>query len=161
MRQSRNQARLEQIGIPLDNNIPDLPSITQQKVLLTAGTLPEAVDGIVGLTGNYTIPAWSVTQNCDNVALSPNPIAYYDSTQDDLLSAGGTAAGNTSAILNNNSPIVSTNVPIGPGTSLNAGNILPPNLNTAYTSSTLLPATFNDQQAIDSVIECNCDCWVQ
>jgi hypothetical protein len=37
---------------------------------------------------------------------------------------------------------------------------IPPQLDTQYTSSTLLPASPTIQEAIDKVIECNCDCWV-
>lgn len=39
-------------------------------------------------------------------------------------------------------------------------SILPPNLNTAYTGTTLIPSTYNVPDAIDKVIECNCDCWI-
>lgn len=39
-------------------------------------------------------------------------------------------------------------------------NFLPPQLNTAYTSSVLLPSTLSVDEAIDEVIKCNCDCWV-
>lgn len=37
---------------------------------------------------------------------------------------------------------------------------IPPQLDTQYTSSTLLPSSPTIQEAIDKVIECNCDCWV-
>jgi hypothetical protein len=37
---------------------------------------------------------------------------------------------------------------------------LPPNLNTAYTGTTLIPSTYDIPEAIDKVIECNCDCWI-
>ncbi len=160
MRQERNQQRLQEIGIPLDNNIPSQPTIAQQKTLLTDGTIPDAVEGVPTPTGNFTLPAWSETQDCDQVKIVPRPIAYYDPNTDDLLTAGAVALGNISAILTSTVPTVSTLVPVGPGTPLDPGNILPPNLNTAYTSSTLAPSTYNDQGAIDKVIECNCDCWV-
>lgn len=39
-------------------------------------------------------------------------------------------------------------------------SILPPTLNTAYTGTTLIPSTYNVPDAIDKVIECNCDCWI-
>jgi hypothetical protein len=48
---------------------------------------------------------------------------------------------------------------IGTPDDLNPNN-LPPNLDPNYTSSTLLPSSPNVQDAIDSVIECNCDCWI-
>ncbi len=37
---------------------------------------------------------------------------------------------------------------------------LPPNLDPRYTNSVLLPAVPSVQEAIDRVIECNCDCWI-
>lgn len=160
MRQARNQARLEEIGIPLDNNIPEIASLAQQKTLLTNGTIPGALDGIEGMTGNYTLPAWAASQTCDAVQLVPEPKAFYDPENDDLLAACNTNQGNTGAILTSSLPIVATIVPTGQCGTVDAGNILPPNLNTAYTSSTLLPSTYDNKQAIDKVIECNCDCWV-
>jgi hypothetical protein len=39
-------------------------------------------------------------------------------------------------------------------------NLLPATLNTAYTSSVLLPSTLSVQDAIDEVVKCNCDCWI-
>jgi hypothetical protein len=38
-------------------------------------------------------------------------------------------------------------------------NLIPPNLNSWYTSSTLMPSTYTVNEAIDEVIRCNCDCW--
>jgi hypothetical protein len=40
------------------------------------------------------------------------------------------------------------------------GNVLPFRLNSNFSSSTLLPAQYDIASAIDKVIECNCDCWV-
>jgi len=39
--------------------------------------------------------------------------------------------------------------------------LIPPALNPIYTSGTLLPASLSVAQAIEQVITCNCDCWVQ
>jgi len=41
-----------------------------------------------------------------------------------------------------------------------SSNLFPCELNTTYTSSSLLPSTLTTQQAIDDVIKCNCDCWI-
>lgn len=38
--------------------------------------------------------------------------------------------------------------------------IIPPELDAEFTSSTLSPSAPTVQQAIDQVIKCNCDCWV-
>jgi hypothetical protein len=37
---------------------------------------------------------------------------------------------------------------------------IPLNLDTDYTGSTMLPSAYSIAEAIDKVIECNCDCWV-
>lgn len=42
----------------------------------------------------------------------------------------------------------------------NETEILPPELNAAYTSAVLLPTSLTVEEAIDEVIKCNCDCWV-
>lgn len=69
-------------------------------------------------------------------------------------------------------PTAGSIVPTGPGVPLDVGkappgslapskaiNLLPPNLK--FAASTLLPSTFDVPEAIDEVIKCNCDCWVQ
>jgi hypothetical protein len=74
-------------------------------------------------------------------------------------------------------PIVAIRVgqrlPVGPGTPIDLGqseypgslagtnpyNLLPINLNTAFTSGTLLPASYGIPESIEQVITCNCDCW--
>ena len=38
-------------------------------------------------------------------------------------------------------------------------NLIPPELNTWYTSNTLYPSTYTVSQAIEEVVLCNCDCW--
>jgi hypothetical protein len=75
-----------------------------------------------------------------------------------------------------NSPIatVGTLVPSGQGAPLDVGqalpgslapskaiNLLPPELSVPLTASTLASASFSVQEAIEEVIKCNCDCWVQ
>ena len=39
--------------------------------------------------------------------------------------------------------------------------LIPPSLNPIYTSGVLLPASLPVQAAIEQVILCNCDCWIQ
>jgi hypothetical protein len=39
-------------------------------------------------------------------------------------------------------------------------NLVPININTKYISSTLTPTSFSVDEAIEEVILCNCDCWV-
>ena len=77
--------------------------------------------------------------------------------------------------------IVNPNVPVGPSTPIGpggipieidpetqlpdipffpVGNVLPFRLNSNYLSSTLIPSQYDVASAINQVIECNCDCWV-
>ena len=67
-----------------------------------------------------------------------------------------------------------TRIPTGTATPIDTGaaefpgslagspetNLLPATLNSAYTSSVLLPSTLSVQEAIDEVVKCNCDCWI-
>jgi hypothetical protein len=38
--------------------------------------------------------------------------------------------------------------------------LIPPQLNTLFTSDVLLPAQYSVPEAIEQVIDCNCDCWL-
>jgi hypothetical protein len=183
LRQERNQARLNLVGLTLDNNIPAQVDAEISKTKLVNGTVAEAVDGVIANDGQiYTIPAWSINNNCDNSLIDPIPIAYYDPEINDLRLVDDVQPGNINSILNDINPIVSTNVPRGLGIPMigvlgvpantipengirTVGlfpvvNVLPPNLDRAYISSTILPSSYNVQNAINKVIECNCDCWI-
>lgn len=99
MRENRNQTRLNLVGIPLDNNIPD-------NVPLNA---PDAA------------PAYPADTS---IITAPEPIVI-------------------------------------PGSLAEPVNIIPIQLNTIDNSSVLLPSVPSIAQAINDVITCNCDCWVQ
>jgi hypothetical protein len=99
MRENRNQTRLNLVGIPLDNNIPD-------NVPLNA---PDAA------------PAYPADTS---IITAPDPIVI-------------------------------------PGSLAEPVNIIPIPLNTIDNSSVLLPSVPSIAQAINDVITCNCDCWVQ
>jgi len=49
---------------------------------------------------------------------------------------------------------------IAPGSFAYANPVLPINLDATYISGALLPSTPNINEAIATVIECNCDCWI-
>ncbi len=178
MRQERNQARLQLLGIEQDNNIPDTLSDNEAKQLTTNGTLPGAVTGING----YTNPAWpsNVLSNQD---VSPVPGGTYiptDNNFDDLptgfQSRDQVAPGDITPIIENVPyPAVGPLVPVGPNLTEDPygdGPViiqpapdydptnLPPNLDPRFIRSTLLPAVPTVKEAIDRVIECNCDCWI-
>ena len=90
------------------------------------------------------------------------------------LPGDGTKPGDLTPIYNGDpNPVVGPLVPvgpfltrenpdiiiIGPPSDLNPNN-LPPNLDPDYTGSTLFPSSPGIDDAIEKVIECNCDCWI-
>lgn len=179
MRQERNQSRLQRLGIDPDNNIPDAPSPSLVKTLLANGTVPGAVDGIAGIacpdSGEYTLPAWP-TNTMDGEEIVPEPEGLYVSPTGFQQTAGLNDGDITPILACDPNPVVALLVPAGPAilpenrtdsvviiappSEYNPAN-LPPNLDPNYISSTVLPSTLSVQKAIDHVVDCNCDCWVQ
>ncbi len=168
MRESRNSVRLQQVGITLDNTIPDAMTDEQTKQLTTNGVLPNPVIGPI----STTIPAWANTIDCQTGELIyPIPNGVFANGQFNQTTE--VTFGDIIPIIENQeNPVVSTLVPVGPeietplqepyiiAVPIQVNPAIPPQLDTQYTSSTLLPASSNIQEAIDKVIECNCDCWV-
>lgn len=182
MRQERNQNRLAEVGIQLDNNMPvALPPQQEQRLMLN-GTLPGAVEGIPagvipgiggggGTVGNviYTIPSWPE---------NTTPITYWDCAENQLKQITNLKNGTIIPILNGEGcPIVNPEVPVGPGPGFlpnpnifendndsgsNPNGTFPPaNVNSNFTGTTLQPSTYNVGDAIEKVVECNCDCWIE
>ena len=131
MRASRNQDRLAILGIPLDDNIPDI--FTPEEVIAgdPAPAYPFNVDPITEVANGVLSPENPSTINYQS--LSGQTFEGFD---------GG---------------------PIVPGSLAGSPyiNLIPPALNTIDTSDVLLPAVPTVAQAIEQVINCNCDCWVQ
>jgi hypothetical protein len=208
MRQERNQARMQLLGIDQDNNIPDELSDDETKQLTTNGTAPLAragtgiaSTGLGSVADEYTLPAWHSTTVPSNEAIDPNTESDVPNIADVITptpngifvppQSGGvdpnqfgipgfqikpsTAPGDITPIIEGQPiPVVAPLVAVGPtvetgplnypiiiqpATDFDPNN-LPPNLDPRYTNSTLLPAVPSVQEAIDRVIECNCDCWV-
>jgi hypothetical protein len=189
MREARNQARLAQAGISLDNNISDSIPAIENKTLLANGSI------------NNTPPAQLSQVDCTTGnEITANPYGFYNPennnyyvTNPAYLGAGGAGGGSGaggggsggneggSGAGGNNStgsgwtgdgqtgggstPALPSAVDVGDATALGsfAGspytNIIPANLNVLYTSKNLLPSTYTIPEAIDEVIRCNCDCW--
>jgi hypothetical protein len=193
MRQERNQRRLQNAGITLDNNIPVDMSTDDVKTLTTNGTIAAGVQNnipspILNIIKNdqpellnevegYTNPAWFAAE-VDNQVVKPNPNGIYIPTDSALVGtyipARSTKPGDITPILQGVPvPSVMITVPaslsgpteiprivtVQPPEQLNPNNV-PDNLNTDYTGSVLLPSAYNVDEAIEKVIECNCDCWV-
>ena len=129
LRQARNQARLQEVGIPLDNNIDSTLTKQQESELIANGTL------------GGSVPSTLVTE-----IGSPEPFGYYDPV-DDRYYSDGVAIDTGEA------------VEPGSFAGSRYRNVVPPQLSVIYASDILLPSTYSVQEAIDEVIRCNCDCW--
>jgi hypothetical protein len=129
LRQERNQNRLQEAGIPLDNNIDSTLTKQQETELIANGVL------------GGSVPATLVT-----AIGSPNSAGYYNPT-DDRYYSNGVAIDNGQA----DEP--------GSFAGSRYQNLISPQLSVVYTSDVLLPATYSIPEAINEVIRCNCDCW--
>ena len=144
MREARNQNRLTEVGIPLDNNIIDRLTPNQTKQLIANGTL----DG--------TQPAKLAQVDCPTGdEITTNPYGFYNPTDGNYYVTNPTYNGTQ---LGTKVDTGAANVPGSFAGSL-YGNLVPANLNVFNTSNTLLPSTYNINTAIDEVVRCNCDCW--
>lgn len=134
MRASRNQDRLAIVGIPLDDNIPD--AFTPEEVIAgnPAPAYPSNVEPIVpGVVGGVPL---DLPNLINYEALSVPGLINYE-----VFKGGPVVPGSLAG-----SPYI---------------NLIPPALNTVDTSPVLIPAVPTVAQAIEQVITCNCDCWVQ
>jgi hypothetical protein len=129
LRESRNQARLQEAGIPVDNNIENKLSKQQESELIANGTL------------GGSVPATLATE-----IGSPIPAGYYNPTDERYYSDGQALD-------------IGEAVEPGSFAGSRYSNLIPPQLSVIYASDILLPATYSVQEAIDEVIRCNCDCW--
>jgi hypothetical protein len=157
MRENRNQSRLTALGISLDNNIIDKLPYDQQKVLIANGTLPTGL-------ANPNIPSSSTTASptdpfIPRTTTPSTPIIIRDGA-DVTPQASGNINVDTGEYVINNIPI-DIGLAETPGSFAGSpySDLIPPNLNSWYTSSTLMPSTYTVNEAIDEVIRCNCDCW--
>jgi hypothetical protein len=176
MRESRNQDRLAEAGIPLDNTIPNTLSDDDIKELMGNGTKCGATNdgGVKADNGlSFPIPPFAGTESCDGAAMQPEKTNYYDPAEQSLRRTESSISGSIQPLLNNPncSVVAGPEIPVGPSTLLGTGipnfitgdegNALPTNLNIDFINGILLPSQFNLGDAIDKVIECNCDCWIQ
>ena len=163
MREFRNKKRLADIGIPLNNTIPNTMTGSQTALLTSNGVIEGGL-----APGGYTTPSWP------NPA--PDPLGYVE---DDLFyPTSSTKPGTLSTLTDGNTnPIVYPNVPDGSTTGITgmptglSGTpiITPivmidfdpgdPALDSRFINSSLPSARFTVNEAIQHVVECNCDCW--
>ena len=171
MRSERNQARLLEVGIPLDDNIPDFIPLDAQgdgspsypfntEPIETSAYTPESsVAAVLGIGTIDGLPVLSPdigigTRGISQVTIPAGTSPFFDPP---VAAAGaGAAAGAAAGAGQGGGPIVPGSLAGSPFTKL-----IPPALNPVYTSNVLLPASLTVAQAIEQVILCNCDCWVE
>lgn len=167
---------MDQKTLLTNNTIPaGINNVIESPTLTLINASPEVYGNITnGVTG-FTNPAWSANE-IDGTVIVPIPNGVYVPSDSNLVGefipSLSSTDGDISPILNGNPvPVVNTVVPAG------LDPIAPPrivtiaapnqldtnissNLNPEYTGSTMLPSSYSINEAIDKVIECNCDCWV-
>lgn len=157
MRAERNQVRLNILGVPLDDNIPDVLPEADETVLIANGVVDDS------------IPAYP---------FNVTPVGTYDPVLEEYLivnepttAVPGEPAPGTAVVGGISGPTtiapavpiaVYTGKPIASGSLAGSPytRLVPPALNVLYTSDVLKPATYPIEAAIEQVINCNCDCWV-
>jgi len=104
MREERNEKRLKELGIDLDNNIPSEPDIELEKILQRNGTVAIAENGIPvdgincypnqpsplvaaadSSTTTFTIPAILAQTDSNGRVIKPNPIGYQNPNTDEFI----------------------------------------------------------------------------
>jgi len=150
MRQSRNQDRLNYVGVTLDNNIPDVIVDQEQKEWIADGILANSVPAFP----NNTTPLgyYDPVTETYNIYVTPETVP---------IEVTGPIIGSVIGAVRLAEP-VDTGGPLVPGSLAKSPyqNLIPPQLNTLFTSDVLLPAQFSVPDAIEQVIDCNCDCWL-
>jgi hypothetical protein len=176
---------MDQKTLTTNNTIPaGINNVIESPILTLINNSPEIYGDVTNGVLGFTNPAWS-TNEIDGEVITPVPNGVYVPSDTNLLGeflpALTTTDGDISPILSGNPlPVVNTIVPsaTSPSTALtdpdqpSARRIvtvsapkqldtnIPLNLDTDYTGSTMLPASYSIDEAIDRVIECNCDCWL-
>ena len=151
------------------NNAIESPSLTL--INLSPEIYGDVTNGALG----FTNPALSVNES-DGVKITPVPSGVYIPSDFNLLGeyipSLTSNEGNISPILNGDPvPVVNTLVPAALDPIIPSRIVtvtvpnqldtdIPFNLDTDYISSTMLPASYSLNEAIEKVIECNCDCWI-
>ena len=133
MRQVRNQARLNEIGISLDVSIDSEFSRREQSELLAN--------------------AAANNKNLENAtSLQPQKLGVYDAATDKYLITDAAYDGPRVAYSGES---IAGSLGDSPYRQL-----IPPKLNTMLASAQLQTSTYTVAQARDTVDKCNCDCWI-
>ncbi len=144
--------------------------------ILAAAPGAEVGPSVLGPSNNGTGPA--ITYPGSGITYPDSGITYPGSGISTNLQTGLGTTSLYSQQPNIKFPIAvirtGPRLPIGVGTPIDVGkakepgslagskasNLLPINLHSTYTSGVLTPASYSVPEAIDEVIKCNCNCWV-
>jgi hypothetical protein len=140
MRQARNQARLSETGIALDNNIPGAIDPVTAKTLMANGSVPAPA--------GFTLPAM-LPGTIPEGYYNPNKNKYFN-TDELAINSGDEFVGTE----------LDTGQAIEPGSLAGSRYQIPTNLSGPFTSRIVTPSAYSVAEAIDQVIKCNCDCWL-
>ena len=141
-------------------NISDIGLLAGQSMIgLLRETRNESRLGVIGITLDNNISD-SLTPEQQKEWIANGTVAGSVPAYPNTSQAQGTYVAATDSYVLNDGSVLPDGDAI-PGSLAGAEDVIPPELNVAYTSDVLLPATYSAQEAIDNVIECNCDCWVQ
>jgi hypothetical protein len=167
---------MDQKTLLTNNTIPaGINNVIESPTLNLINASPEIYGDVTNGVIGFTNPAWS-TNEIDGQVITPIPNGVYIPSDINLtgeyIPALTSTEGDITPILNGNPiPVVNTIVPATLNPALPARIVtvtapnqldtnIPSNLDTDYTGSTMLPASYSINEAIEKVIECNCDCWV-
>jgi hypothetical protein len=188
MRSLRNKDRLIEAGIPLADDVPAELNDLSTKTLMGNGTVSIAKlnQGVPAGNATFTIPADpNVLSSVKPQGYFQNQNVKYDVVDDmqqttvlgtipfDAETGQDLAGANIVQVNDVITPITGF-APSGVPSPLNLGepvvlgslagnpykNLLSPQLSNPFTSGILSVPTYTVSEAIDEVIRCNCDCWV-
>lgn len=186
LRENRNQPRLAELGIPLDNNVPSALPLPELINYISNNIAPGVVNTNVRVnqtftefTTNTVTPSTLVQVDAADNIFEASPLGEYDPVTQTYYTfnpgtlPGGDGGGGPGGGGGGTTPgpggggggypptPVDNGQPTDPGSW--AGNpypgIVPPYLNIYYISRNILPSYYTVSQAIDEVTRCNCDCW--
>lgn len=190
MRSTRNQDKLNLAGIGLENNIPAEFNSLTNKILIGNGTVSIAREdqGVPAGSATFTTPAdhnvlsdvqqighFVNNENtyCTPTTMAPSPVL---GTIPENANFGQDLAGpNITQVPNAIVPIAGGFIPQGNCVNLNLGyptvpgslagnpyqNLVAPQLSVPFISGIISSPTYSVSEAIEEVIRCNCDCWVE
>ena len=173
---------INKFPITIYSFVDTLPLYGKQTQPHMAAQTLEAISDLTFVAGQSIVGAMREFRNQDRldyigVSLDDNIPDFIEEQKEWI--GNGVLANSVPAFPNNTLPLgyydpadqnyyvsnlpVDTGGPLAPGSLAKSPyqNLIPPQLNTLFTSDVLLPAQYSVVDAIQQVIDCNCDCWLQ